>query len=741
MNNLLIDTREKNQRALELVAKSWKAATNGSCIIHGLGKSGGDYSLQVEAADGSLIAHPDIRVETKWMSTNGPGDLFRSLTADYERIKRECQNLSEHHSKSLFLIEGKAMDLQAHATRGGVTLNNILQPIFALSANYRIPFIMSDRAPEWLTAWMIAAREHEATKAPDDERPLIICYEPAELAAQLAEDHPAGTQFFCGFPACEPDQLCALMISRAYGFWFFDGEDFVVDGLARRWLKLEREKVAIRAAGGWPAVPDHYKGKIKPLAQYKPNLTKTRQRRKATIIFNDQGEHPLFVGFDTPKDRGVHIQIFQPRRINGELVDVNDLKPTEPFLFLNLPNGLVKDPELLERDLLPKVLERCRKYWKELESCSEESSTLSEEELEETEEQPVSAAKEAEKSTSPGTSQAKEKAGLGATSATDQETNHDIRKEAEMLPTPTPQTDSIILQQVDPADLELAMLKVCGLDKCSKEMQLIALKMANQYGFKLELKHVVPIQGALYITRDGLLHIAHKSGQLDGIVLDDHGKDKEGWFAVISVFRKDMKHPFRYRGRYNGSNRKYGPEMAVKCAESMALRRAFDVGLCSREERFDLEEPAPSPRSNGNTPTPTRPARPARPTLPAPAEKIESPHKDQILKAFTAHNIPLKYMSAVAQLYGEESWQRWSPNEEIATTACVFLELFGWLSKKIGEEGAVTMIQEEVVPLDPMPGIKGMLEAYLGKHCQDTDDIREVEETIIEAFEQLSVSI
>ncbi|MDP6946021.1 MAG: hypothetical protein QF464_17870, partial [Myxococcota bacterium] len=92
-----------------------------------------------------------------------------------------------------------------------------------------------------------------------------------------------------------------------------------------------------------------------------------------------------------------------------------------------------------------------------------------------------------------------------------------------------------------------------------------------------------------YVTRDGLLHLAHKSQQLDGVsVLDEYDTDDE-WCAVVEVYRKDMSHPFRFRGRYSkqGQNRQYGPEMAVKCAEVMALRRAFDVALPTVEEQWD----------------------------------------------------------------------------------------------------------------------------------------------------------
>jgi hypothetical protein len=112
--------------------------------------------------------------------------------------------------------------------------------------------------------------------------------------------------------------------------------------------------------------------------------------------------------------------------------------------------------------------------------------------------------------------------------------------------------------------------------------------VCERYGFDPLLKHVVIIPGAgAYITRDGLLHTAHQSGQFDGLVVEDQGWDPEAkeWWAVVSVHRKDMRFPFKFRGRYSGSNRKYGPEMAVKCAAAMALRHAFDVtGLPTQDE-------------------------------------------------------------------------------------------------------------------------------------------------------------
>jgi hypothetical protein len=117
-------------------------------------------------------------------------------------------------------------------------------------------------------------------------------------------------------------------------------------------------------------------------------------------------------------------------------------------------------------------------------------------------------------------------------------------------------------------------------------------------------KHLIVIPKAgPYITRDGWLHIAHRimdsHGQpvFDGLeVLDEWDTDTH-WCAKVAAWRKDMSHPFTYRGRYphRGSNAQYGPEMAVKVAEVAALRRAFPVaGVGAWEERWEQAAPEPA---------------------------------------------------------------------------------------------------------------------------------------------------
>ncbi len=138
-----------------------------------------------------------------------------------------------------------------------------------------------------------------------------------------------------------------------------------------------------------------------------------------------------------------------------------------------------------------------------------------------------------------------------------------------------------------------ALLRAVGLDRYSVEVQELAIAIANQYQLDLMLKHLVIIEGRPYITRDGLLHVAHRSGKFDGIEVSLPVLDGDYWRATCTVWRTDMTHPFVYSGRYpakGGNNQKYAPEMATKVAECMSLRRAFDVAAPVFEERWDSDE-------------------------------------------------------------------------------------------------------------------------------------------------------
>lgn len=149
--------------------------------------------------------------------------------------------------------------------------------------------------------------------------------------------------------------------------------------------------------------------------------------------------------------------------------------------------------------------------------------------------------------------------------------------------------------QVDQA----AVLKHLGLDANDPAAQALVLT-CQRYDLDPILKHALLIEKRLYVTRDGLLHVAHKNGQLDGIEVLEQAESETHYIAKVAVYRKDMSHPFVYVGRYpkTGTNKKFGPEMAVKCAEAMALKRAFDVSVTAADEmwdRGDIQEAAAAP--------------------------------------------------------------------------------------------------------------------------------------------------
>jgi len=145
---------------------------------------------------------------------------------------------------------------------------------------------------------------------------------------------------------------------------------------------------------------------------------------------------------------------------------------------------------------------------------------------------------------------------------------------------------------------KLAILKAVGLDRAAPEQRELAIAIAKRYDLDLMLKHLVLIEGKPYVTRDALLWIAHRDGNLDGIEVTRPVIVGDFWECEATVYRKDMTHPFKYGGRYpvKGQNQKFAPEMCVKVAESMSLRRAFNISAPTQAERWDVEPPdAPDP--------------------------------------------------------------------------------------------------------------------------------------------------
>jgi RecT family protein len=177
-------------------------------------------------------------------------------------------------------------------------------------------------------------------------------------------------------------------------------------------------------------------------------------------------------------------------------------------------------------------------------------------------------------------------------------------------------------------------LAYLGLDPRRPEVHALVL-LCRRYGLDPLLGHasvIVAKKGGnrAYITRDGMLEIAHRSGQLDGIVVDEQRRNTEndGWTAYVSVWRKDMSHPFRYGAQCKDSESQAeqgnGPEMALARAERRALRRAFNIPVSDDDsddaDLADLPAIEPPPEQfPGRRPAATRPPPKASPSRRPPA--------------------------------------------------------------------------------------------------------------------------
>jgi len=136
--------------------------------------------------------------------------------------------------------------------------------------------------------------------------------------------------------------------------------------------------------------------------------------------------------------------------------------------------------------------------------------------------------------------------------------------------------------------------------------QAIAITMANRYGLDPVLKHVQPLKFGQkwqsYITKAGLLHVAHQSGQLAGFSFQVERSEnpitgKPDVSCTCTVHRKDMEHPIsstvwlsEYRSGNPGPWQSHTNEMLKKVALVSAFRMAFDVSIPAIEEMDRVHE-------------------------------------------------------------------------------------------------------------------------------------------------------
>ena len=138
---------------------------------------------------------------------------------------------------------------------------------------------------------------------------------------------------------------------------------------------------------------------------------------------------------------------------------------------------------------------------------------------------------------------------------------------------------------------------------CSETEFQVLIELANRYQLDPFLRQIWAVKygdkpANIFVGRDGMLAIAHRSGQFNGmepnIIYDADGKNVIG--ATCSVWRKDMTHPFVGESFADEDDQKQSvwlqrqKTMLIKVAMARALRYAFPITGLYLPEEFGLSE-------------------------------------------------------------------------------------------------------------------------------------------------------
>lgn len=174
---------------------------------------------------------------------------------------------------------------------------------------------------------------------------------------------------------------------------------------------------------------------------------------------------------------------------------------------------------------------------------------------------------------------------------------NDARKAAQN-PAPVVQMVPVHIAPIAYSEDEMLLLRNVIAKGCSEPEFKLLMYMANTYGLDPLLKQIWAVKrnentpALIFAGRDGMLAIAHRSGQFDGmqsgVVYDDDRKPISAW---CEIWRKDMSHSFKTEVPFSEYNTgfsvwKTNPSaMILKVSEAVCLRKAFSVsGLYSPEE-------------------------------------------------------------------------------------------------------------------------------------------------------------
>lgn len=148
------------------------------------------------------------------------------------------------------------------------------------------------------------------------------------------------------------------------------------------------------------------------------------------------------------------------------------------------------------------------------------------------------------------------------------------------------------LQTVSDARKRDELLRHLILPKATPEQLELVLAICERYQFDPLLRHVLIINQNIYVTRDGLRHMAWQSGMMDGYDPFEERKGDDGkWVVTVKVWRKGIDRPFvatAYQAESENTQspiwRSHPRLMTGKVAEVIALRMAFGVSLGGAEE-------------------------------------------------------------------------------------------------------------------------------------------------------------
>jgi phage recombination protein Bet len=150
---------------------------------------------------------------------------------------------------------------------------------------------------------------------------------------------------------------------------------------------------------------------------------------------------------------------------------------------------------------------------------------------------------------------------------------------------------------------ELQLVKDITAKNCDTTEFKLLLFMAREYGLNPLKKEIWAVKyqdnpALIFVSRDGLLTIAHRSGQFGAMetTCELDQVTKRPVSATCTIWRKDFEKPFKNTVYFSEYNRKMALwiekpcVMIMKVAESSCLRRAFNVSCLLTPEEMPVKD-------------------------------------------------------------------------------------------------------------------------------------------------------